>query len=270
MAFEKKFELKLYVPANWEVTGSMADNWEKRLLDSAVDIKDKLDAKLPDDGTFERDLVNPSSNAYGPMLNPSFVSKSDRTTDNIRATRQGNMVQSFSRWKENLTKAFATVDGVVAKVFKDKVSAAKDRWAIKMGKGALRFTGDKIRGRSVAPITAYYIVGDLRATSWIAAGDVADGDPYNIAKDGQRPALKAAILGRIVQGGIMITNAGSDATAEILRQSTINAELLTGLCDTAKCDDFVAVPAVDKCYCAWETDPEGRLILHTLVGLTTL
>src|SRR3972149_5493676 len=98
--FNKKFELKLYVPANWEVAAHMADNWEKRLIESAQLIKDKIDEKLPDDGTFERDVVNPSSNAYAPMLNPSFVSKSERTTDNIRATRQGNMVESFQKWKE--------------------------------------------------------------------------------------------------------------------------------------------------------------------------
>ncbi len=265
--FNKKFELKLYVPANWEVAAHMADNWEKRLIESAELIKDKIDEKLPDDGTFERDVVNPSSNGYAPMLNPSFMSKSDRTTDNIRATRQGNMVESFQKWKENLAKAFVTVDGVVAKFFKDRVTAAKDRWALKMGAGALRLTGDKIRGRSVAPITAHYLVGEKRAMGWLSQGDEAQM-PYNIAKDGQRPSLKAAVMNRLVQGGLMIIKAGSDATAEILRQNTINSELLTGLRDPAKSDDFVAVPAVDTCYCAWETDPEGRLILHTQVGIT--
>ena len=267
MAFEKKFELKLYVPENWEVTGNMADNWEKHLQDAAGDIKDKLDEKLPDDGTFIRDVVNPSSTAYGPMLNPAFVSKSERSPDNIRSIRQGNMAESFARWKANLVKAFATVDGVVAKSYKDKVSAAKDRWALKMGAGMLRFTGDKIRGRSVAPITAHYLVGELRAMGWLSQGDQAQ-IPYNIARDGERPSVKAAVLNRIVQGGLLIVKSGIDTSAEILRQNTINAGLLTGLRDLAKCDAFVAVPAVDKCYCAWESDPEGRLILHTVVGLT--
>lgn len=267
MAFEKKFELILHVPETWEVTGDMADNWEKHLQDAAANIKDKLDAKLPDDGTFIRTLVDPSSNGYAPMLNTDFVSKGERTNANIRSTRQSNMAKSFVQWKENLAKAFATVDGVVAKSFKDKVTAAKDRWAIKMANGALRFTGDKIRGRSVAPITAYYIVGDNRATVWGGQGDTLDGDPYNIARDGERTALKAAILQRIVQGGTMITNSGGSAD-EILAQNKVNASLLSGLRDTAKADAFVDTPAPDTCYCCWEVDIEGRLILHTFVGLT--
>ena len=267
MGFEKKFELKLYVPENWEVAAHMADTWEKNLGDAGALIKDKLDEKFPDDGTFIRDLVNPSSTGYAPLLNPSFVSKSERNTDNIRSIRQGNMAESFNRWKENMSKAFATVDGVPAKAFKEKIAAAKDRWALKMGAGALRFTGDKIRGRSVAPITAYYLVGDMRAIGWMSQGDQAEM-PYNIARDGERPSLKAAILTRLVQGGLMIVKAGPEATAEILRQNTINAASLNGFRDPLKCDEFVDVPADDKCYCAWETDVEGRLILHTFVGLT--
>ena len=267
MAFEKKFELLLRVPENWEVAGHMADLWEKNLGNAGELIKDKLDEKLPDDGTFIREVVNPSSDGYAPMLNPSFVSKSERSTDNIRSTRQSNLAQAFLRWKENMTKALATVEGIPAKFFKEKIAAAKDRWAIKMGKGLLRFTGDKIRGRSVAPITAYYLVGDRRAVGWVPPSETVGGDPYNVAKDGARPSLKAAILNRLVQGGIMVANSGNDP-AEILRQNTINAEVLTGLRDPAKADAFVPTPAVDKCFCSWEIDTEARLVLHTQVGLT--
>jgi len=267
MPFVKKFELKLYVPANWEVAAHMANLWEKNLGNAGALIKDKLDEKFPDDGTFIRDLVNPSSTGYAPMLNPTFVSKSERTTDNIRSIRQGNMSESFARWKANLSKAFAEVDGVEAKDFKARIAAAKDRWAIKMGAGMLRFTGDKIRGRGVAPVTAFYLVGDMRAIGWMSQGDEAEM-PYNIARDGERPSVKASMLTRLVQGGLMIVKTGPEATAEILRQNVINAKSLNGLRDPLKCDAFVAVPAVDTCYCAWETDVEGRLILHTLVGLT--
>jgi hypothetical protein len=266
--FEKKFELKLYVPENWEVAAHMADTWEKNLGDAGALIKDKLDEKLPDDGTFIRDLVNPSSTGYAPMLNPSFVSKSERNTDNIRSIRQGNMADSFLRWKENMSKAFATVDGVPAKAFKERIAAAKDRWALKMGAGMLRFTGDKIRGRSVAPITAHYLVGDMRAIGWMSQGDEAQM-PYSIARDGERPSLKAAILTRLVQGGLMIVKAGPEATAEVTRQNTINAATLNGLRDPLKCDAFVSSYDANKCFCIWETDTEGRLILHTQVGLTT-
>jgi len=168
-----------------------------------------------------------------------------------------------------MAKAFATVGGEVAKAFKDKVAAAKDRWAQKMGAGALRFTGDKIRGRSVAPITAYYLVGDMRATVWGGQGDTLDGNPYNIVRDGERTSFKAAILNRLVQGGLLIVKAGTDTAAEITRQNAINAAFLSGMRDPLKADVFVATPAPETCYCAWEVDADGRLNLHVLVGLTT-
>ena len=266
--FNKKFELILRVPENWEVAGHMADNWAKHLSDAAELIKSKIDEKLPDDGTFIRDLVNPSTNAYSPMLNPSFVSRSERSVSNIRDVRQGNMSASFLRWKENMAKAFATVDGVVAKSFKDKIAAAKDRWAIRMGQGLLRFTGDRIRGRSVAPITAHYLVGDARATVWGGQGDTLDGQPYSVARDGERTSFKAAILNRIVQGGMMITKAGSDATAEITRQNAINTTLINGLRDTAKADVFVTTTGAEECFFLWEVDADSRLVLHTQVGIT--
>ena len=87
MSFVKQFELKLYVPETWEVAGHMADLWEKRLSESGELIKDKLDERMPDDGTFIRELVEPSSNGYSPYVNPGFVSKGERSADNIRSTR---------------------------------------------------------------------------------------------------------------------------------------------------------------------------------------
>ena len=213
-------------------------------------------------------MVDRSSREYAGFVNPGYISKGGRSSANIRATRDSKLLGAFQQWKDGVTNAFATVGGVVAKYFRDKVTAAKDRWAVKMAEGALRFTGDKIRGRSVVPITASFLVGEGRATSWLGAGQSADGDPYDIARTAEEAALKPAIVQRLIQGGIMVTNSGNSPD-EILRQNTINASLLSGFRDTAKCDAFVPTPAADKCFCSWELNTEGRLVLHTQVGLTT-
>jgi hypothetical protein len=267
MAFEKKFELKTYVLENVEVAGHMPDLWAQRMSDAAELIKDKLDEKFPDEGTFLEDMVKLSEDGYRPLIDSSFISRHDRTSQNIRSARRENMVKAFQRWKENMAKAFETVDGVVAKVFKEKVQAAKDRWALKMGAGTLRLTGDKIRGLGPVPVAAYYLVGDNRAKDWVGPAGTSDGEPYNIARTRERGSLKAAILNRLVQGGLMVIKAELDEAA-ILDQNTVNAAQLNGLRDPAKCDAFVAVPAADKCFCAWEKDEEGNFFLHVQVGLT--
>ncbi|MFH1227277.1 MAG: hypothetical protein V1701_05165 [Planctomycetota bacterium] len=266
MAFEKKFELRLYVPASWEPAGDMPIRWRDNLKNAAQTLFDRLQAKIPDDGTYINQMVTPANKAYRSMLNPAFVSRSGRTADRITEAHAKNMGKRFAKWFSNLGKAFDTIGGVTAKLFKDKVDASIDNWASEMGDKTIRLTGDKVRGLGVAPVTTFYLVGDERAGGWIQSGDTADGAPYNITSDLERTALKAAILQRLVQGGMMVINAEYQ-DAVIVEQNTINASLLTKLRDDTKCDAFVAAPAPDKCYCAWEMD--GNLLtLHVQVGIT--
>ena len=137
-----------------------------------------------------------------------------------------------------------------------------------MSDKTLRFTGDKIRGRSVAPIASFYLVGDERAQGWIRETDYSDGAPYNITTPREVNAVKAAIQQRLIQGGQLVVNQKYQSDA-VLAENTVNASLLTKLRDTARCDAFVATPAPDKCFCAWALDESGLLYLHLQVGITT-
>lgn len=267
MAFVKKFELKLYVPVTWEAAGDMPDRWANGLKNAAEVINNRRIEKIPDDGTFISEMAIPANKGYAPYVPSGFVSKSDRSDDGIKGSHAKNVTTAFNFWNDKINRAFATVDGVVAKVFKDSVDAAKDRWALRVADKTLRFTGDKIRGRSVAPIAAYYLVGDERASGWIRPSDFADGAPYNIAGTRERVALKAAIQQRIVQGGQMVSSQEYSSSA-LLGENTVNTSLLNKLRDTAKCDPFVITPAPDKCWCVWALDGSGLLYLHIQVGLT--
>ncbi len=267
MAFEKMFELKLFVPATWEPAADMPVRWRDHLKDSAMQLFERLTAKITDDGTYINELATPASKAYRSLIDPAFVSKGGRTAGNIKDAHAKNIGRKFSQWLANLTKSFATVDGVEAKSFKEKVDAAIDRWAIAVSDKSIRLTGDKIRGRSVAPIASFFLVGDERATSWTKAGDMVDGTPYNITTDLERNAVKAAIQQKLVQGGMMVIN--SEYQPDVIdEQNAINAALLTKLREASRCDAFVATPAADKCYCSWEMDG-NFLVLHVQVGLTT-
>jgi len=267
MAFEKKFELKLYVPATWEVAGDMPIRWRDNLKNAAQYMFDRLQAKITDDGTFINEMATPASKAYKGLLNPAFVSKSGRTAQGIGDAHAKNMGKRFSKWLDHITKAFATVDGVPAKGFKDKVDAAVDNWASEMADKTIRLTGDKVRGRSVAPVASFYLVGDERASGWIKPGDVSDGAPYNITVDTERTAVKASVQQKLIQGGMMVINSEYQSSV-IDEQNAINASLLTKLRDPARCDAFVTTPAVDKCFCSWAMD-DNLLYLHIRVGLTT-
>ncbi|MFH1231778.1 MAG: hypothetical protein V1709_09820, partial [Planctomycetota bacterium] len=265
--FTKKFELKLYVPASWEPSGDMPVRWRDNLKNSAVILHERLMAKIPDDGTYINQMVTPANKSYRSMIDAAFVSKSGRTAQDIGDAHAKNMGKRFTRWIDNLTKAFAEVDGVKAKAFKDKVDNAIDNWATEAGDKLLRLTGDKIRGRSAAPIAAFYLVGDERATSWIKQGDVADGSPYNITSELERSSVKAAVQQKLVQGGMLVINSEYQPDV-IVAQNAINASLLTRLRDATRCDAFVTTTGADKCFCLWEME-DNFLVLHIQVGLTT-
>jgi len=266
MAFEKKFEVKIYVPEHVEVAGDMPERWNTNLKNAAQLIQDRRTAKIPDDGTFVTVMAERSSHEYRPFVNPTFRSKSGRSARNIKDVQATNLQLSFDRWNDKINKAFATVDGVPAKAFKEQVDRSKDRWALRVGEKTLRLTGDKIRGRSVAPIAAFYLVGDDRAKAWLREGDVYAGPPYDIARDGEKAALKAAVQQRLIQGGLQIIDSKFDPTI-IAEQNAINTTLLNGMRDPAKCEPFVTTPTADKCWCIWAMD-ETFLYLYIQVGLT--
>jgi hypothetical protein len=266
--FTKMFELKLYVPPTWEVAGDMPDRWAEGLKNNAERINDRRVAKIGDDGTFILKMATPATEGYALYVPDAYVSKRGRAAGGIRGSHAENLGTAFNKWNTNLNKVFQTVDGIVAKVFKEKVDSAKDRWAIKMGDKTLRFTGDHIRGRSVAPIASFYLAGDKRASGWIRESDLADGAPYSITSPREVNAVKAAIQQRIIQGGQLVSNQGLQQGA-LDAENAVNASLLTKLRDTSRCDAFVRDPAVDKCFCSWQVDGSGLLYLHLQVGLTT-
>ena len=266
MPFIKKFELKLYVPPNWEVAADMVERWATNLKNAATHMNDRRQAKIPDDGTFVLKLATPANQGFSPFVDSGFMSKSDRPADAIKATHAKNINTAFNRWNDKINEAFATKNGVVAKDFKDRVDNAKDRWALQAGDKVLRLTGDKIRGRGVAPIAAFYLVGDKRAKAWIREGDTGGDEPYDITRDGERGALKTAIQQKLIHGGQMILNSKFDGSV-ITSQNTVNTAILNGFRDPAKCEEFVLVPVLDKSFCVW-VKQDAYFYLWMQVGLT--
>ena len=266
MPFEKKFELTLYVPATVEPAGDMPERWANGLKNNALVMNDRRQAKVPDSGTFNTVMARPATLAYGSFVNPAYRARSGRTSQNIKDAHGKNLGTAYNFWNDKTNKMFATQDGVEAKLFKEKVDGSKDRWAIRVADKTLRFTGDKIRGRGISPIVSGFLSGDARSSGWVRESGVS-GTPYDISRDGEHSILKTAINQRIVQGGMMILNADANAAVEIIAQNALNTSVLNGLRDSAKCDAFLAVPAPDKCFCAWALN-NNLLYLWVQVGIT--
>jgi len=126
-------------------------------------------------------------------------------------------------------KAFATVDGVFAKAFKDRVNNSKDRWAIGVANSVLRITGDKIRGM-VIPQVVYWMTGDPLANKMTKHMEVIGGGPYDFTKAGLRQQFRTAVTNLLISAGMNILKADMEA-GEIAAQNARLVDLANAFAD---------------------------------------
>ena len=92
---------------------------------------------------------------------------------------------------------------------------------------------------------------------------VLAGGPYDIAADGLRATLRAAITQMLIQTGVIISESGYDP-AMLIRHNTRIKDLMEKLSDPVKAEDWVFAITPDKSYCVWFVE-DGQLKLETQV-----
>ena len=176
------------------------------------------------------------------------------------------MAGAFNHWNDKLSLSFATVDGVVAKRFKDQVNNSKDNWATAVANKTLRATGDKIRGTLLGQ-ACYWMTGDYRANQMTNGMEIVDGAPYDFTWAGLKSAFRAGLMGKLVHSLMMILNADF-LDAEITEQNHRLRHLCSAHRDwvVAPVKDFVTAGGALDSLCRFEyADP--TLLLHCRVVL---
>jgi hypothetical protein len=230
MANEVKLDLKITLPVSLEPAGDMPEKWAETLTANAQRIYDRMLEVLPDEGTFQSRVAEVSNQKWKGMIDPGFVSQSGRSKANIQRAHYKGLASVYSKFMEMYQKAFATVDGVFAKLFKDKVNNSKDRWAIGVANSILRITGDKIRGM-VLPQAAYWLTGDAKANKMTAHMEIIGGGPYDFTKAGLKQQFRAAFTNLLVSSCSNIFKADMEA-GELTAQNTRLIDLANSFRDS--------------------------------------
>ncbi|MEW6027011.1 MAG: hypothetical protein AB1599_06945 [Planctomycetota bacterium] len=255
--------IRLMVPESNPPADYMAEQWRESLKNNAMRMHQKIQDSIPDEGKFQTKLAGPSGLEWAKLLDPTYRSKSELDVTDIRTAQMTNLMGSFSKWQFGIASAFETVDGVEAKRFKEAVDNKSDAWVDGVTHKTLRFTGDKVRGRSVAPIAAYWLSGDKRVEEMLRAGDtVTSGGPLNVAKVGFRTFLKTGLVQKLVQSGVAIVRSGFDSGVIGAHNALIN-EFLKGIQD-ASFAEFQPLDLPDKSFCRYELT-DGVLYLNIQV-----
>jgi len=241
------------VPAGIEPSDSMSEGWAEALKNAAPKLYARLREAVPDWEKFQQKIADVSNQEWKGLLNPSFRSKSERNITDISNMHLEKLKESFENWDAKIAYLFETVDGVEAKRYKERIDNAKDLWVKGVIRSTLRFTGDKVRGRGVAPWAAYFLVDDKRAIGMMPPGaQVLQGGPVNVTRVGLRTVLKSGLMHMLVQAGVLIASAKYDP-AVVLEQNTRLNDFINGLQSAT----YVAFqPTVDpaKSYCLYIVD----------------
>lgn len=238
------------VPAGIEPTERMSEQWMDFLKESAPDLYAKLLESVSNWKDFQDKIGVVSHEEWVGYVNPAYKSKRGRNATDIINMHLEKIKEAYDKWAEKLAYIFETVDGVEAKRFRDFVDSARDRWVTGVTRSTLRFTGDKVRGRGVAPWAGYFLTDDKRAIGMMPPGaQVIQGGPVNVARNGLRPALKSGLTQKLIQAGVLISASKYDA-AVVQEQNTIINDLIKGMQSGALID---FQPTVDpaKSYCLY-------------------
>lgn len=257
MPHTKVYEGKFLVPVSVEASADMPIKWAAGLTNNAETINSRRIEKIPDEGTFGTKVAGPSSAKFAPMIDAAFVSQSGRVQADLIRLQYKNLADSYNHWNDKLNLAFATVGGVVASRFKDQVNNSKDNWADAIAKKTLRLTGDKIRGM-LASQAVYWATGDYKANQMTNGHELLAGAPYDLTQGVLRQQFRAAMMGLIVQAGVLIIAADFNAAVITAQNTSLNA--LAAAYQDVLLDPFVEPLAANNSYFGFVwTDPEFKL-----------
>ena len=262
------YEGKFLIPTSVEAAADMPTKWANGLVNNATLINDRRKEKVGDEGTFQTKVAEPSSAKFSPMIDSGFVSQSGRDADNIKRSQYKNLAGAFNHWNDKLDLAFATVDGVEARRFKDQVNNSKDNWASIAAQKTLRITGDKIRGM-YAPQAIYWMTGDHLANQMTNGHTLVAGAPYDFTgASGLGQTFRAAMVNLLTQAGILILD--SDMLAAELTAQNTRLNALAEMFKAAAIDSFVEpdTPATNSYIGYVYNDPD--FLLHVRIQETTV
>jgi hypothetical protein len=195
--------------------------WAESLKLNAERIKAKLQAVIPNEERYQSRIAKPATQKFAPFVNPAFKSEAGRNANQIIASHMKNIQDSYRDYREALDFLFATVNGETAKRYKELIDAGRQAFSRGTAQRLLPFTGVKIEELGPVPIAARWLVGDAMVVERLRAADrVMGGGPYLVTQWESRPALKAALVGRLVQAGSAIIKANL-LPAEIALQNDL-------------------------------------------------
>jgi len=208
---------------------------------------------------YKTKIAGPSASGFASVIDPTFVSRSELTRDQIVDKQQENVMAGYEKYRDNLANMFETVNGEVNKRYRESVDAKSEAYSKGMGK-VLIFTGALAElGAGVVGIAVFWMTGDPTVLRHLRGDDkIIAGGPLNISISGI--ALRAVLTQRLIQSGRALT-IGKWHPAKMLLENDKNNLIIKGL----QLPAYVPFATGGASHCDWITI-DGRQYLEVKVS----
>ncbi|MBI4834627.1 MAG: hypothetical protein HY811_07410 [Planctomycetes bacterium] len=225
------FDVKLEIPALYKPAGDVAQKWAQNLAEQAELVENRLMKALPDEASFQEKLATPAAEQWPAFMSDTYRTKRGRVKQSVVKTFAKNIQNAYDSWVKRISRVFEVTDGVKAKRFKDAVLDSQERVADVLRKKALRLTGDRVHGIGAAAIACFWMTGEPTIAGKLRQGDqLIDGNPYRICREEFIQSFRSALMNRLIQAGMLISNTEYD-TAVISAQNSVTNNLVQGMID---------------------------------------
>jgi len=218
------FEIKCGYPLETASTFAV-EQWAAVMGLLAPTINDKRKIAVPDDGTYQNKVVDPSSQGYVDTFTTIVPNpRTGKTQQMILDNQHINLFETFDKWSQKLDTAFATVGSVPAKRFIDAVNAAKSLWGTGAGKRTLRATGARLSGVGASVIAPFWLTAHKKASSIIRVGtdEVVSGNPFNCIVTGMQNAFVTMLTGQLTFSMIQAEKSGMNSAILTVLNDRLN------------------------------------------------
>jgi hypothetical protein len=185
----------------------MVEQRTRVMLEVADIIYAKMVKSIGTEMDYKTKIAGPSASGYASVLNPLFVSRSGLNRDQIVQKQERGVMGGFRKHQKSVTHMFETVNGEVAKRFRDAVKAKSEIYSQKMGE-VLAITGALVElGKGLVGLAVFWMAGDPTTQRHLRGDDkLIAGGPLNISI--HSPTFKAALTQRLTQSArtLMIAN----------------------------------------------------------------
>jgi len=207
MSKERKIlsHIRIFIPKFNEIPFEVAKQWADRYYHRARHISAQRKKSIHTVKDFKEKIAQPTINVIKQFISPDFVSRIGQGYDAIISKLEDKILDNKTahKYRDNLDRAYKTIDGVPAKKIKDSLDIGSVNYALKMTFGDWRFIGPiDGKGKGAVILAGEWLSGNLSTIQSLRNNDeIVSGSPILITDLKRQGQLRRLLRNQLIRSG---------------------------------------------------------------------